>query len=172
MQILYRCKNCKYIHNSKVSSCDCGVSQFEYTRVAAFDVVEQEQTVPDLASLKYTKDEWEVNVPERSTSNGVFARSGRRDAETATCMYETVAHVMGTGHSAGLNYSATEAIANANLVLVSAAPMLLEACYSSLYYLQYLARTGQPSKRNKLRQQILIEAIVKATDTSPLKLKK
>lgn len=174
MQIGYRCVHCRYVHNDKVSSCDCEISsngKFEYTEVAIIDLKNDLPDVPDLSELNYTKDEWFVNIPESNTGNGVFAYTGRWQEHNAKFGHETVAHVMGTGIHLDTSAFAERKIERANLVLVSGANQLLEAAYASLAYFQAQARAQGPSKRNTIRQQILIEAIIKATDQSPLHIR-
>ena len=169
MQLGYRCIHCRYVHNDKVSSCDCETSTngtFEYTEVAIIDL-EPLSDVPKLSELNYTKDEWHVNIPGGQTGNGVYAYTGRWNEHTAQFGAETVAHVMGTGIHLDSHFTERK-IERANLVLVSGSNQLLEACYASLAYLQHQARVNGPSKRNTARQQIQIAAIRKATDLSPL----
>lgn len=171
MQIGYRCKNCKYVHNSVVSSCDCESSHtFEYTEVAIIDIGSVKD-VPKLSELNYTKDEWHVTVPGGQYGNGVYAYTGPWQEYNARFGHETVAHVMGTGLHLDMSVRDERKVLRANQVLVSAANQLLEAAYASLAYFKAQEKAQGPSKRNAIRQQILIDAIRKATDQSPLDVK-
>lgn len=172
MQLGYRCIHCKYVHNDKVSSCDCEISsngKFEYTEVAIIDLAPI-RDVPKLSELNYTKDDWHVNIPGGNTGNAVYAYTGRWQEHTAKFGHETVAHVMGTGIHLGNDF-AERKVERANLVLVSGSNKLLEACYTALAYFQMQAQRQGPSKRNTIRQRILIDAIIKATDQSPLDIR-
>lgn len=170
MQLGYRCIHCRHIYLGLVNSCDCNnKSPLEYTEVAIIDL-KPIQDVPKLSELNYTKDDWHVNIPGSNTGNAVYAYTGRWQEHNAKFGAETVAHVMGTGIHLDNNF-AERKTERANLVLVSAANQLLEAAYASLAYFQAQARAQGPSKRNTIRQQILISAILKATDQSPLDIR-
>jgi len=171
MQIGYRCIHCRYVHNGIVSSCDCESSaKFEYTEVAIIDLAPI-RDVPKLSELNYTKDDWHVNIPGGNTGNAVYAYTGPWRDLDASFGHETVAHVMGTGIHLDRSSLSERKIERANLVLVSAANKLLEACYTSLAYFQMQARRQGPTKRNTIRQQILIDAIIKATDQTPIDIR-
>lgn len=168
MQIGYRCIHCRYVHNDKVSSCDCeNSSTFEYTEVAIIDLAPI-RDVPKLSELNYTKDEWHVNVPGGQYGNGVYAYTGPWQDHNARFGHETVAYVMGTGLHLDMSALNERKVLRANQVLVSGSNKLLEACYTALAYFQMQAHRQGPSKRNTIRQQILIDAIIKATDQTPL----
>lgn len=170
MQIGYRCIHCRYVHNDKVSSCDCEISsngKFEYTEVAIIDL-KPVRDVPKLSELNYTKDEWHVNIPGGGTGNAVYAYTGRWNEHDLKFGHETVAHVMGTGMHLDTSFFAERKIERANLVLVSAANQLLEAAYAMLAYFEHIEQVRGKTKRNTVRKQILIDAIIKATDQSPL----
>lgn len=169
MQIGYRCKNCKYVHNSIVSSCDCESSHtFEYTKVAIHDLPQTTPEVPDITTLDYTQDDWHVNVPGGQYGNGVYAYTGPWQEYNARFGHETVAHVMGTGQHLDRHHRADRKNERANLVLVSGANRLLEACYMALAYFELKQKVQGSSPRNSARIAVLKDAIVKATDQSPL----
>lgn len=167
MQTAYRCKNCRYVHMGKVSSCDCDNKPFAYTLVAIIDVPENDSDVPPLKSLKYSTAPRFCNYVRGQSGNGIYEQRGTR--ADGSPIVQTVGHMYGSFDSTDVSPRFAEDNMRANCVMAAAGPLMLEALYMCNAYFRLKGEVQGESPRNTMRLNIIREAIKKATDISVFK---